>query len=116
VTTPGVPPCPNSAAVRTAAPGRRRTAEEWYSDEALRKQSEVKRLTDAGEQPPLSLLLGIIEPRVPAATHERCAHCGGDGRDQAGGGESKGVRWCSLCLDRDRDEDYEPTGGARPTP
>lgn len=89
------------------------TGREWYSDEALRKQAEVKRLTDAGEQPPLTLLLGIMQPRIAPEQHERCENCRSDAREQVGGEERKGVRWCSLCLDRGRDDDYEPAAAAK---
>ena len=81
--------------------------DEWYSDEALRKQAEARSYSE-GEPPPLSLLFGLLEPRTQPDLHERCHHCGGDGRDGAGGAEVKGVRWCSLCLSRGRDDDYEP--------
>lgn len=78
----------------------------WYSDEALRKQAEADRLKAAGEIVPLELLLGILEPRTPPEQHERCRHCRSDARDEAGGSESKGARWCDLCLSRGRDEEY----------
>lgn len=84
------------------------SVESWFSDEALSKQADVRAHIDAGTQPPLALLLGLMQPRTQPDQHERCVHCRSDGRDGAGGGESKGVRWCSLCLDRGRDEDYEP--------
>lgn len=80
--------------------------DEWYSDDALQKQTEVKRIIDAGRKAPLTLLFGLMEPRTQPEPHERCVNCGSDARDRAGGGESKGARWCSLCLDRGRDEDW----------
>ena len=77
----------------------------WYSDEALRKQAAVVALPK-GEHLSLEMLFGMYEPRTQPAAHEACSHCGGDGRDEAGGGESKGVRWCSLCLGRGRDQEW----------
>lgn len=82
----------------------------WFSDEALRKQAAARRYTDAGQRIPLELLAGLLAPRTQPAAEERCASCGSDAREQVGGAQSRGVRWCDLCLDRGRDEDYETAG------
>jgi hypothetical protein len=80
-------------------------ADDWFSDEALRKQA-VLRDWAGPDGPPLALLAGMYEPRTVAGPHERCVRCGSDARDRAGGGQSKEVLWCGLCLDRGHDEDY----------
>jgi len=90
-------------------------SESWYSDEALAKQAAARDWPEGTPQP-VSLLFGILEPRIPPEQHERCVHCGSDARDEAGGGESKGVRWCGLCLSRRRDDDYTPTTGKATSP
>lgn len=75
-----------------------------FSEAALAKQAEVDRLRAAGEPVPLVLMWGIFEPAVPPIEAERCAHCGADARaDHMFGGDG---RFCGLCLDRGRDEDY----------
>lgn len=82
--------------------------ESWYSDEALRKQ----KLADGwpeGTPVPVSLLLGILEPRTQPQEHEKCVYCGSDARDGEGGvSTSKGYPFCFLCLGRGHDEDFEP--------
>lgn len=87
------------------------TDAEWWSDEALRKQAELKEWPE-GTPPPLALLCGLFEPRTQPEPHERCVHCGSDARPQAFGATSKGRPFCGLCLGRGNDEDYEAPGGA----
>ena len=84
-------------------------SDKWFSDEALRKQAALKTMQERGEESALSALCGFLEPRTQPQEYERCVHCRSDARDKAGGGESKGARWCGLCLVRGRDDDYEGT-------
>lgn len=84
-------------------------SDEWFSDEAQRKQAEITRLTNAGKVPPLELIFGMLEPRVQPTAEECCAHCGSDGREEVGGEEFNGKRWCSLCFGRDRHLDNADT-------
>ncbi len=79
-------------------------SEQWFSDEALRKQRVLAQLPK-DVPAPLELLCGVWEPRVLAASHERCACCEMDARDGAGGEERHGERWCALCLGRGHDEE-----------
>ncbi len=81
-------------------------SEQWFSDEALRKQHALAEMPE-GALPPLELICGVYEPRVPPTMHERCANCSSDARDQAGGEERNGKRWCALCLMRGRDEEED---------
>jgi hypothetical protein len=80
-------------------------SEPYYSDEALRKQSEADALRAAGERIPLALMAGILEPRVKATPAERCNCCGLDARDSEGGEERNGLRWCFLCIGRGHHEE-----------
>jgi hypothetical protein len=61
--------------------------DEWFSDEALRRQAEARRLDAAGERVPFELICGILEPRVPPTPEECCYHCGSDARSEVGGEE-----------------------------
>jgi hypothetical protein len=74
--------------------------DEWFSDEALRKQAKLEegpvRWTD---------LIGILEPRVPPTDEECCVCCGLDARDEVGGEEHNGKRYCDICLGRGHHED-----------
>lgn len=44
------------------------SGEPYYTDAALAKQAEAQAYIDRGEQPPLALLVGILEPRHPEST------------------------------------------------
>lgn len=84
-------------------------SDEWYSDEALRKQRELERLEEAGEEIPTDLLIGILEARVPPTEEECCTHCGSDARKEVGGEKFHGERWCWLCFSRGYHEDSSDT-------
>jgi len=75
--------------------------EEWFSDEALARQDEIDKLIRAGKYVDSDLTIGMLEPRVPPTPDECCAHCGSDARDQVGGEEVAGRRWCWLCHSRE---------------
>lgn len=76
--------------------------EEWFSPEALRKQKRARE----GDRS-FANLVGYLEPRTQPSLEERCQNCMADARDKAGGSVRKHARWCSLCLGRGRDQDYE---------
>ena len=76
----------------------------YYSDDALAKQAALAALPD-GAVAPLSMLLGICEPRVKPTDAERCNCCGLDARDSEGGEAIK--RWCFICIGRGHHEDDE---------
>lgn len=78
---------------------------DWYSDEALAKQDEWARLKAAGEEFPLRLMSGIMEPRVHAKREECCNHCGCDARPEVGGD----LQHCSIHLGRGYDETCDCT-------
>lgn len=80
-------------------------SESWYSDEALAKQAEADALRSEGKEVPLTMLVGILEPRVHATEDERCRCCGTDARDEVGGEEHDGWRWCSICVGRGHHEE-----------
>ena len=90
--------------------GRRVTGGEvtmpYYSDDALAKQAALAALPD-GAVAPLSMLLGICEPRVKPTDAERCNCCGLDARDSEGGEAIDGKRWCFICIGRGHHEDDE---------
>lgn len=81
---------------------------EWYSDAAIAKQAEVARLKEAGERPPLTLLLGLFEPRTQPTDDERCSCCGSDAREYVGGEKHDGRRYCALCVGREHHETTHP--------
>jgi hypothetical protein len=83
------------------------TGDPYYSDEALRKQAEADALRANGEPVPLTLMLGIIEPRIKATPAERCNCCALDARDDEGGEEHGGLRRCYICVGRGHHEDTE---------
>lgn len=89
---------------------------DYYSDEALALQAEMDRLKAAGEPIPLALYCGIAEPRVKATAAERCVCCGLDARDDEGGEERYGVRWCFICVGRGHPEPQDTTTTAEPLP
>jgi hypothetical protein len=74
---------------------------DWYSDEALAKQAEIKRRTATGEPITTDLMLGVLEPRVHASEGERCHCCGSDAREEVGGNG----RHCGVCMGRGHDEE-----------
>jgi len=76
-------------------------SEEWFSDAALAKQAEFDRLRTDGEEIPLSIMEGLLEPRVPPTEDEKCCCCGTDARDETGGIEYEGKRWCLICEGRE---------------
>ena len=78
----------------------------YYSDDALAKQAALAALPD-GAVAPLSMLLGICEPRVKPTDAERCNCCGLDARDSEGGEAIDGKRWCFICIGRGHHEDDE---------
>lgn len=80
--------------------------DEWYSDEALQKQAAIDRMILVGEQPPLSMFVGMLEPRVPPTPEEQCSHCTLDARSETGGEIRNGKRWCFLCISRGRHESW----------
>lgn len=86
--------------------------EQYYSDEALRKQAAADELLAAGERIPLDTMVGIFESRVKPTEAEQCANCGGDGRDAAGGASIHGKSWCGLCIDRGRPQQRCSTADA----
>lgn len=83
--------------------------DQWYSDAAIAKMAELDRKKAAGEPIGILDLAGILEPRVKPTGAERCYCCGGDGRDEMGGMEHGGKRWCSVCVGREHHErdDFE---------
>lgn len=74
----------------------------WFSDEALRKQAEIQRLKEAGEEVPSELFHGMLEPRVSPKKHELCTNCGRDAREQIGGEVHDELLWCAICVQRKR--------------
>lgn len=83
--------------------------DQWYSDDALRKQAELDARIARGETVPLDVWCGLLAPRVQPTEAEQCANCEGDARDQVGGEEICGKRWCSLCVSRGRHTEHAVT-------
>ena len=50
-------------------------------------------------------LLGICAPATPPTDAERCVCCTLDARDEEGGKEIRGKRWCFICIGRGHDEE-----------
>ena len=45
-------------------------------------------------------LRGICAPATPPTDAERCVCCTLDARDEEGGEEHNGQRWCFICVGR----------------
>lgn len=102
-------PCESALAAEVAPPATLVAVvpsepNEWYSDEALRKQAEGDALIARGEPIPLDVMCGMFAPRVRATGDDLCANCDQDARQEVGGREHHGKRWCQLCLGRGRHE------------
>jgi hypothetical protein len=80
--------------------GQSEQGQSWFSDEALRKQAEIQRRKEAGEDVPAELFYGVWEPRVLPEEDEMCACCGLDARVQVGGEIHNERHWCAICVDR----------------
>ena len=63
----------------------------YYSDDALAKQAALAALPE-GAVAPVSMLLGICEPRVKPTDADRCNCCGLDARDSEGGDWAREAR------------------------
>ena len=52
-------------------------------------------------------LRGICAPATPPTDAERCVCCTLDARDEEGGAEIRGKRWCYVCIGRGHDEEED---------